>query len=273
MAKLNTIVDYNLQSWPYIHSSMIPNSSSMFYGTDTNELLVRNIKYLPHNWIYRDKQITYNFNNVGLRMKKNMDDIRKDFIYFSGTSFTMGIGIDENDRFSELVSQKLNLDMINYSGPTYSVKLQVLSFFNFIRKFNKPKILVIDYPPSFGYTFFENKKAITYYSKHIPDTHYNNVYTQLLATEEFFKNEAIIYRNMLQTLCKKCNIKIIELSFNKDESLIDENIIVVDQDIIDNDDINSKFGRDFFKQNEHYSGHPGIGIHQHVSNMILERLQ
>ncbi len=272
MAKLETIVEHDWSSWPYVHSSMLKGCTTNFYGPDSEQLYNKNLKTLEQGWIYHNTPVTYNFNPQGLRMKKDINYVRKDFIYFSGTSFTMGIGVDEDSRFSELVSHELGLDMINYAGPTYSVKLQVLSFFNFIKEFNKPEILVIEYPPSVGYTFFENKKAITYYSKHTPDTHYSDVYTQLLATE-FLKNEAIVYRNMLQVLCRECNIKLVEVSFNKDDPFVNDDFVIVDQDVIDNSNINLRFGRDVFKQNGYYSGHPGIGIHQHVSKMILERLK
>lgn len=271
MSKLNTIIDFNLTSWPYIHDTMIPNQKLNFYGPDKFELYERNKKYQPNDWLYFKEEIVYNFNSIGLRMKKNIDNVNQKFMYFSGTSFTMGIGVNEKDRFSELVSNTLSLDMINYAGPTYSIKLQILSFFNFIKKHKKPKILVIEYPPSAGYTFFEKNYAITYYSKHTPDTHYNEPYTDLLQTE-FLKSEALIYRNMLQVLCKECNIKLVEVSFNKEYAYTSNDIIIVDQEIIKNEEINLRFGRDVFKQNGYYSGHPGIGIHKHIAEEILKKL-
>lgn len=271
MSKLNTIINFNLTSWPYIHDTMIPNQKLNFYGPDKFELYERNKKYQPKDWLYFKEKIVYNFNSLGLRMKKNIDDVDQEFIYFSGTSFTMGIGISEDHRFSEIISNSLSLDMINYAGPTYSIKLQVLSFFNFIKNYKKPKILIIEYPPSVGYTFFEKENAITYYSKHVPDTHYSRPYNDLLQTE-FLKNESLIYKNMLQVLCYECNIKLIEISFNKNDSFVSNDMIVVDQNIIENNNINLRFGRDVFKQDGYYSGHPGIGIHKHVADEILKKL-
>jgi hypothetical protein len=272
MPKLETIVDYDLVTWPYVHPSMPKGCITEFYGTDSEQLYTKNLKNLDSMWLYNSTSVAYNFNSHGLRMKKNIEHVEKDFIYFSGTSFTMGIGINEKDRFSELVSNTLSLDMINYAGPTYSTKLQVLSFFNFIKKYKKPKILVIEYPPSVGYTFFENTTAITYYSKHSPTTHYSDIYNSLLNTD-FLKNEATIYRNMLQVLCKECNIKLVEVSFNKDDAYMSNDIIIVDQDIINNEEINLRFGRDVFKQNGYYSGHPGVGIHTFVADAILRKLK
>lgn len=272
MPNLETIVDYDLVTWPYVHSTMPKGCITEFYGTDSEQLYARNLKNLDSTWSYNSTPVTYNFNSYGLRMKKDIEYVEKDFIYFSGTSFTMGIGINEKDRFSELVSSALSLDMINYAGPTYSMKLQILSFFNFIKKFNKPKILVIEYPPSAGYTFFENTTAMMYYmNKYAPAISYNDIYNSLLTTD-FFKNEAAIYRNMLQVLCKECNIKLIEVSFSKDDPFISSDMIIVHQDIIKNEEINLRFGRDVFKHNGYYSGHPGIGIHKHVAEEVLKKL-
>lgn len=271
MPKLQTIIDYDLYSWPYVHSSMPSGSLIYFYGTDSKHLYEKNLKTLPNNWIYYNQPVIYNFNSLRLRMKKDIVDVQDEFIYFSGTSFTMGIGVDEDHRFSEIVSNHLLLDMINYAGPTYSIKLQVLSFFNFIKNNKKPKILVIEYPPSNGYTFFENQKAITYYSKHLPTTHYSKVYNDLLNTD-FLKSESIIYRNMLQILCRECNIKLLEISFNKKDPFVSSNMIIVNEDIIENQNINLRFGRDVLKHKDYYSGHPGIGIHQHVANEILKKI-
>ena len=94
MAKLETIVNFNIDGWPYTHSSMVPSSTPMFYGTDSEQLYHRNLKHAPQDWIYRDKKVEYTFNNYGLRMSDNITSEGKS-IYFSGTSYTMGIGISE----------------------------------------------------------------------------------------------------------------------------------------------------------------------------------
>lgn len=271
MSKLETIVTYNYNQWPYVHSSMPKSCTNLFYGPDNEKLYTKNLKTFDNSWMYFETPVEYNFNSLGLRMRDEIDTVDKNFVYFSGTSFTMGIGINEYNRFSELVSKNLSLGMINYAGPTYSIKLQVLSFFNFIKKYNKPKILIMEYPPSIGYTFFEKESAITYYSKHTPDTHYSRPYNDLLQTE-FLKHESLIYRNMLQVLCNKCNIKLIEISFNKNDPFVSNDMIIIDQNIIENDNINLRFGRDVFKQNGYYSGHPGIGIHKYVATEILKKL-
>jgi hypothetical protein len=137
---------------------MVPNTAMQFYGTDSQQLFERNLKYRT-NWIYSDKEVTYHFNSDGLRMKKNLTEIDDNYILFSGTSYSMGIGLHEDDRFSNIVSNKLNLDFINCAGPTYSCKIQTINFFNLINSgYKLPKILVIEYAPEIGYTFYNDIK-------------------------------------------------------------------------------------------------------------------
>lgn len=269
MLKLNTIINYSYDRWPYVHDTMISGKNN-FYGPDSDKLYQRNLKNLDSSWIYHNKNVEYNFNSLGLRMDKEISEVDRNYIYFSGTSFSMGIGICSKDRFSELLSKDLSLDFINYSGPTYTIKLQVLSFFNFLKTNQKPKILVIEYPPSYAYTFFKNNKAIMYYSKHIPDTEYNIVYEEMLKTD-FFEHESEIYRSMLTTLCKESNIQLVELSFHPNDVFSShEGIIVVDPDSIDVNDINQRYARDVMIQNNTVSAHPGIGVHEIAYEKIKE---
>jgi hypothetical protein len=271
MAKLDTNIKFNMSSWPYIHSSMVPNSTPMFYGTDSEQLYNRNLKYAPQDWIYRDKKVEYTFNNYGLRMPENITTEGKS-IYFSGTSHTMGIGVSEQDRFSDIVSKETKLDYINYAGPTYSIKLQILSFFNFLKTYDAPKVLVIEYAPSSGYTFFNNSQAIVYYSKHLSNTEYNNSYKELKETA-FFENEAKIYQSMLQVLCKKNNIKLIELTLHPDDPFAFNNMFSYDlNNDIKTNNISLKYGRDVVKRDGEYSGHPGIQAHRDIAEHILKEL-
>jgi hypothetical protein len=42
---LNTVINLPLDHYPYRHDSMVPNTVTQFYGTDSQQLLERNLKY------------------------------------------------------------------------------------------------------------------------------------------------------------------------------------------------------------------------------------
>lgn len=269
--KLETIIPGKLNAWPYTHPSMPSNTVIDYYGVDSEHLYQRNLKY-NLNWIYKDKKIKYHFNKQCLRMSKDLNEVDDDYIYFSGTSFCMGIGVDESDRFSEIISKNQGLDLINCSGPSYSIKAQFISFTNFINSgFKLPKIFVIEYPPSFAYTFYDADKYLFYYTKNIPEDRekYLTAYKNLLDTD-YFINESKIYRENILGICKRLGIKFAEISFHKSDKFAEE-LPVVDTET-NNNDINFCYGRDLRISDGNYSGHPGIGIHKLASEIILSQL-
>ena len=277
MAHLELVIPAPIDTWPYSYPDNPKSTNTLFAGPDSAELLERNLKYLPVDWIYRTQPVNYFFNSSGLRMKKNITSVEQSYILFSGTSYTMGVGVDEDSRFSELVSKNSNLDFINFAGPTYSIKLQVLSFFNLLKSnYNLPKILVIEYAPEIGYTFYNDNnficvnkpflKQLKGHEEHV------SVYNSLLKTD-FFTQEATLYRNMLIGTCKRLDIKFIELSFNTtDKFVVDNNIMAIDSEYKGHN-ISLELARDVRLHDGNYSAHPGIGIHNDVSNKILKLIE
>jgi hypothetical protein len=77
---------------------------------------------------------------------------------------------------------------------------------------------------------------------------------------------------MLIGTCKRLGIKLIELSFQINDRLLqDDTIIAIDSEY-KNGDINYYLARDIRIHNGQYSGHPGKGIHQEITDKVLYRL-
>lgn len=261
--KLNTVINYNFKNWPYQHETMIPNTSSYFYGPDSEKLHQRNRKYQDSNWMYNNKNIEYNFNSLGLRMSNEVD-LSKDLIYFSGTSYTLGIGVSEEDRYTDILSKELDIPMLNYSGPTYSIKLQVISFFNFVNLYGLPKSACFEFPPAHGYTFFTDTQAITFSGKHRPNNDYAKAFKILETSTKFLETEANLYVNMLEIFCNTNKIPLTMFSYF-DNTLP---IARIDIDQLEITDINKRFARDVCKQNDTIAGHPGTGVHEYTANLL-----
>jgi hypothetical protein len=272
MVKLDLSVPCTIDVWPYSHTSMEAGKQLDYYGTDSVELFERNKKQ-KREWIYNTKPVTYNFNSNGLRMKE-LDKVADNYILFSGASVAMGIGVSQEDRYSDLISNQSNLDFINYAGPTYTIRMQTISFMNLLKSnFKLPKVLVVEYPPCEAYTYYTNNQYIFCYNKHMPteSNEYTTAYKHL-STTDFFLNEASIHRNMLIGICKRLGIKFIELSFHKDDQfIINSEISCIDINS-NNTDINYCYARDLRLQNGALTAHPGIGIHREVTDKILSIL-
>lgn len=274
MAKLETKIERDIGTWPFIHPSMPRLKKLNFYGADSEDLYNRNLKYLPSDWIYTNQNIEYNFNSLNLRMRKDIRDVADQYILFSGTSFGMGVGINEDDRFSEQVSIQLDKDFINCCGPSFTIKAQSISFFNFLNTgLLLPKIFVIEYPPSYAYTYYSDNSFLFYYSKNIPEGNANHLaaYRHLLETD-FFLQESNLYRSMIKNTCTRLGIKFIELSFHKDDNFVTSNNIGTIHIKSNSGDINYCYARDIRHHEGQYAGHPGIGLHKEASTLILNSL-
>jgi hypothetical protein len=280
--QLNAVVPHPLDLWPYRHTTMIPNQSFEWSGTDHETLYKRNLRNLPENWIYRTKKITYNYNEQGLRMPKSVYAVDKDYILFSGTSYTQGLGVAEEDRFCNRVSAELGLDFIPHGGPTFTIKTNAISFFNFLdTDMPLPKIFVMEYHKTNCWTYYSENNFVHIHNshgtlKHLPEgkqfTNHIESYKKIAETDHFL-HESNLYRNMMKATCKRLGIKFVEVSFDEPtEPFITENGIKRVEMSSHSDDINYCFGRDVRVRAEGYYSHPGIGLHGEAAELILSQV-
>jgi hypothetical protein len=92
-------------------------------------------------------------------------------------------------------------------------------------------------------------------------------YKSLEKTDHFLQ-ESKMWRHIIKTTCDRLNIKLIEVSFWHDDPFsIEAELpsIRLDSNI---NDINYCFGRDYHIG----AGHPGIGIHKEMSELIISLL-
>ena len=276
MKLLEVVVDFPLDNWPYTHPMMQKNTTSLFLGGDSVELFEINSKLLSDDWMYKHVPVEYRFNNDGLRMDKNISDvIKNDYFLFSGTSFGMCLGINLEDTIPYKISKKLNMDFINFTGTTFSNKLQTISFFNLLKSnLPLPKIIIMDWAPIKAYSFTSNNKMLYYCGKHLAKEygdHYNAF--KLLKDTDTFLMESTINRNMIMSTCKRLGIKYLEISLWKDEFTFENNLPLIDVDE-KKGDINYTYGRDIRIDDKgvYHMGHPGVGIHNAAAEKILESL-
>jgi hypothetical protein len=276
MKELEVVVDFSVDQWPYLHPMMSKNATLPFLGSDSLELFEHNCKILPNSWLYKDTPVEYRFNSDGLRMDKDVADVvNNDYFLFSGTSFGMGIGINLEDTIPYKISKKLNMDFINFTGTTFSNKLQTLSFFNFLKTdLPLPKILVMDWSPIRAYSYMSNNKMLYYCGKHLAKE-YSEQYRafKLLKDTDTFLVESTINRNMIMATCKRLGIKYLEISLWKDEFTFENNLPLIDVDA-NKEDLNYTYGRDLRIDDNgvYHLGHPGVGIHNAAAEKILESL-
>ena len=271
--------------WPLIHSSMKPNTSTSYYGTDTENDFAVNKKRLPLEWIYNSKSITYNFNSDGLRMDKETNEVDSDYMVAFGCSHTLGVGIALEDTWPYLMSKKLQLDYINLGVSGSSIKLNAINFFNMISKIEHlPKVVAFAWPSSVRYTWYSKGQFLFYLPRYTSEKtefkHITQAYNNLLMTD-VLTSDAVFYRNMIKTTCNRLGIKYCEIGLDpRCEFASAINLPVatslIDSHIIDNvnlDTLHSFFARDVRDKTDNVIfAHIGIGTHLDAVKLLIDQL-
>lgn len=272
-----TGMTFDQSHWPIVHTSMIPNLVTKFYGTDTKEDYINNLNRLGNQWIYANKEITYKFNSNGLRMDKELTQVDDQYIAAFGCSHTVGVGVQLEDSWPYLLSKELGLDYINSGVSGASVKLTAINFFNMINTIKQlPSIVAIAWPSDVRYCFYVEDQFVFYLPRFISSDKtlkdYAAIYNNMLITD-VLTTEAIFYRNMVKSCCKRLGIKYAEVCFdNRDQMSATLNIpIVYVHETLK--DVNLHHARDVRgTSNGAFISHPGSELHRLAVQELIKQL-
>jgi hypothetical protein len=176
---------------------------------------------IPHRE-HKEKEYSYNLNSDLLR---SIEFAEKPEIIVLGCSITLGVGLKENDIWSNILSEKLDnkfkIGNISYSGG--SAMKSIISFFNIIEKYNYlPKYVLCNFPSLDRFLFIsENNKYIKdYYSRLFPIKSTKEFapfdYNKIIPIEwAYYTN--LEYIKMLDIFCKSNNIKMFWSTWSKND--------------------------------------------------------
>jgi hypothetical protein len=273
--------NFPLDHWPILHPAIPKSTQLQFWGTDSKELFEKNIASTPSNWMYRNTDVVYNFNSHGLRQKKELAEIsQNNYIYSTGGCISLGVGVKEEDRYADIVTNSLGMDLINWGSPLGSIKYQTINFMNFLNTISTlPKIVIANHSPYATTTFYSNNEFLLYTedilaADPIKFPHHLEAYKSLLKTDHSIY-ESYIWRHIMKTTCDKLNIKFIDVSFFSDDPFTMSSGLIT-SDIRKNlTDINYTWARDYRADavdGTPYASHPGVGMHRSIANLILSHL-
>ena len=205
-----------------IKSDLLPNSTtSSFIHLDSEKQFRINQTTLGKDWYWYDKSFTYQINDYGYRMNKDLHEVNFDnYIAFFGCSFTVGQGLPLEHTFAYKIAQQANMDYVNAAllgSSTDSV------FYNFTKLVstapNLPKIVVINWP-QFSRAMYWYKDSIIDFLPYTPDTDrpsegvkfwINSYKSHVLETSNFINRLDYIRQNII-TFCNLAGIKLFEFT-------------------------------------------------------------
>lgn len=135
-------------------------------GTDTKELFEENYKRYPeHLQYYKDKPITYNFNNFRFRNDFDLEpDPELEVDLFIGCSFTMGMGLHPENNFPYTVSKHTGNKCINLGAGGHGMTLAYVNLKRFIKFYNVKN--VFHYQPIYQRYYFRQPEGNNTHSLH-----------------------------------------------------------------------------------------------------------
>lgn len=178
-----------------------------YHNSDSSEDFLVNLKKMPDDWYYKNKDFEYSINNFGHR-SKNINDLDLDnYILFTGCSQTEGIGLELSKTYPFLVSQKLGCDYYNLGLATTGIDVLIhnLIVWNSVVK-KLPKVLVIQWTANRYITTSDN---INFIPRGIWSEN-SSVEKFLVAGEEdhFFKTRKILASKLVETIFKCLTIEL-----------------------------------------------------------------
>jgi hypothetical protein len=224
-----------------------------YYGNDNIKLYSHNLKNMPSDWYYKDKNITYKLNSLGHRCNE-IDDINfDDYILYTGDSFSLGVGLELETTFPFLISNQLSKPYYNLGLGGTGLDVMFYNLNTWLLKYPKPKMVVIYYThynrvliKELEHDFFNSFNANSNVEEHKKLIFYGDV-------SGYFITRFLLYKQTIDLFTKKFDIPFYHICFTNDYEVIPNNGIKV-FDFLDT-------ARDLL--------HAGIESHKSIANYIV----
>ena len=164
------------------------NETIDFFGTDTKKLYDENLKIQPLDWEYREKHVSYHFNEQGFRSKYNFDNFAdKDCVILLGCSSVVGVGLSEQDTLCTKLEEELGIPVLNFGVSGSSIDVSIYNSAIIKERHKKIKALIhgwtnVDRFLSFGAEGYpvhngpwtQTEVALSYYKHFIVGSEYHH---------------------------------------------------------------------------------------------------
>lgn len=105
---------------------------------------------------WRPKNIRYNLNEHKFRTSHDFESLKdNDFLLAVGCSITMGVGIDEDSRWSNQLERRLNIPVVNLGVGASDINTVIRNVSTYIANYSKPKAIIIQLPELTRFSFLQ----------------------------------------------------------------------------------------------------------------------
>jgi hypothetical protein len=150
----------------HLLSPHTPNQTLLFSGSDKEKLFYKNRKKLGKDWEYRDKHITYNYNEYGFRTKLFDKIAWQDSVVILGCSHVEGTGLAEEDTIAVQLEHIIGMPVVNLGLSATAVDIAAWNSLILHEHYPHPKAIVQLWTNLERYTDYI--KNLNYFSCKLP---------------------------------------------------------------------------------------------------------
>jgi hypothetical protein len=164
-----------------------------WFSTDQRGPFERNLTSAPWRWIYRDKKVIYNFNSDGYRCPEWKDIDWSNSIVFIGCSYTLGVGLDEEDTLPNRVKELTGIPTINLGISGSSNHLMLYNSLKLLDAGIRPRQVVVMFSDISRLTYIREDGSIKHFGNWIYPTHTHHQPESKLKMDKYKENELEFY--------------------------------------------------------------------------------
>lgn len=169
-----------------------------WHSTDQESLFEKNLKIVSNEWVYRSKKIYYKFNSQGYRCPEWTDIDWKNSILLIGCSYTLGVGLAEEDTLAAVLSAIVNRPVINLGVGSSSNHLMLHNSFSLVDSDIIPNQVIALFSDVSRATHFKEDGSIKHYGNWIYPTHKHHQQDAKLTMPQFTEQELTFYKQWIQ---------------------------------------------------------------------------
>jgi hypothetical protein len=231
------------------------NLTHYFIGSDQASLYKKNLDALPIDWYYRNRAITYVYNEYGHRCPNIKDVDFDNYILFAGDSHTEGVGLELETTYPYLVAKELGTTYYNLGLGGSGLDVMFYNLSVWLSKYPKPKYISLYYSdPTRFITYLEEEDAYCHCSTWSDEYNIKNM-LKFADQCNYFNTRAFLLHNAAKLRLSDLNVPYSGIS-------------------ISISDPNNPYGCKVFDQGEYPDkardlGHSGIKKHIEIAQYLV----
>jgi len=191
-----------------------------FWSSDQEELFNHSVKRLGPTWKYAKEEVHYVHNTLGKRSPELSTIIDNNFFIAYGCSHTEGIGIAEEDRYSNVLAKRLGMKFLNFGQGSASQNFMWMN--NTLGSKNlkfKPKFVICQWPEITRIGIIHHRTFEFVYAhtlQYVNNTDVRELWQKIVMVPKFYQAQALGYFHSINQMWSNVGTQVIHFTLDQE---------------------------------------------------------